>query len=563
MLTELKNFFSGNRFVPLFLIVSIFAVGLFHNPAAFAAGAVLCIYLSVAVHKNGELRFVSGLPSISVALIAFSYFATIIWAVDSGVALFGFFRYLAVFLFMVVMMQKNAPSKDALFSVVAYSGAVMTLISVVLMHIEPVEQYFSVAGRLAGFWQYPNSFAMLLLCGMIVLLTKERIRVWDYVALAVLAFGMFYSGSRIALAVAFVSIFAVILFRRGKKVKIIIGAFVLIGVIAALVYVFASGNMYLITRFLSTSLTESTFVGRILYVADAMPLIIRYPFGMGYFGYYFTHTGVQTGVYELSFVHNDFLQLVLDIGWIPSLVFVAAIIKTFFRKGTSLRIRVLLFAICAHSFFDFDLQFIAMMMILVLCLDFDCGKVLILKKRRGISYAVAGVLCAVLVYFNIAQSAYLLGNTGLSYSMYRGDTLSAVHILINETDVDKSLELSESILRRNPYCTIAASVKARSSFSKGDLPTAMEYKNKVLEMSPFAYDEYKEYCQMLVYSIQLYTRAGDTYSADICKKELGNVVAKLEGLDDKVSKLGKMIKDQPKTQLTGEISVLVKEYLNK
>ena len=201
MLTDIKNIFRGNKFVPLFLIISIFAVGLFHNPAAFAAAAVLCIYIAVCFAKNKELTFSFNLSSASVLLISVSYLATVIWAVDSGMALLGFFRYLAVFLFMVVMMQKNAPSKDALFSVVAYSGAIMAGLSAILMQIAPISEYFSVAGRLAGFWQYPNSFAMLLLCGLIVLITKEKLGGIDYIAIIALVFGILYSGSRIALAV--------------------------------------------------------------------------------------------------------------------------------------------------------------------------------------------------------------------------------------------------------------------------------------------------------------------------------------------------------------------------
>lgn len=563
MLTDIKNIFRGNKFVPLFLIISIFAVGLFHNPAAFAAAAVLCIYIAVCFEKNKELTFSFNLSSASVLLISVSYLATVIWAVDSGMALLGFFRYLAVFLFMVVMMQKNAPSKDALFSVVAYSGAIMAGLSAILMQIAPISEYFSVAGRLAGFWQYPNSFAMLLLCGLIVLITKEKLGGIDYIAIIALVFGILYSGSRIALAVAVVSVLALLIFRRGKKLKLIVGAVMAGGVIAALVYGVVSGNMYLITRYISTSLTESTFVGRILYFIDALPLALRHPFGMGYFGYYFTHASVQTGVYELSFVHNDFLQLMLDIGWIPTACFVAAIVKSFFKKGTSLRVRVMLFAICAHAFFDFDLQFIAMMMILSLCLDFEGSKELVIKKCNGFIYALAGVLCAILVYFNVEQSAYLLGNAKLAYSMDKSDTLAAIHLLITEPDVDTSLAIADDILERNEHCAIAASVKARNSFSKGDLPTAMEYKNKVLEMTPFDYEEYKEYCQILVYSVKVYTNMGDALSADVCRQELRSVVTRLEALENKVSKLGLMIKDQPETKLTGEISALVKECLEK
>lgn len=563
MTADIKNVLRHNAFMPIFLIISIFTVGLFHNPAAFSAAAALCVYIAVCAKKNKELRFNVNLSSVSVVLIAVSYLATTLWAVDSGMALFGFFRYLAVALFALAMMQKNAPSKNTMFLVVAYSGAVMSVLSAVLMQIAPISEHFSVAGRLAGFWQYPNSFAMLLLCGIIVLLTKEKISLADYIALAALAFGMIYSGSRIALAVAVVSVIAVLIFRPGKKLKIIVGATLVSGVAAAIVYGVVSGNMHLITRFVSTSLTESTFVGRILYFLDALPLVLRHPFGLGYFGYYFTHASVQTGVYELSFVHNDFLQLMLDIGWIPAICFIAAIIKSFFKKGTSLRVRVMLFAVCAHSFFDFDLQFIAMMMILVLCLDIESGKASVAKKCSGAVYALAGILCAMLVYFNIQQSAYLLGNVKLAYSMDKSDTLAAMHILMNETDTDKALSVADDILERNENCALAASVKARNSFSKGDLPTAMEYKNKVLEMTPFAYEEYKEYCQMLVYSVKVYTNMGDTYSADICKKELQSVVSRLEALEDRVSRLGLMIKDQPKTKLTGEISALVKECLEK
>ncbi len=563
MLIKLKNYFGNNIFLPIFLVISIFAVGLFHNPVAFAASVVLCVFLAVCAVKRNELGFNVNISSVSVVILVTAYLVTAVWAVDSGLALFGFFRYLAVGLFMIAMMQKNAPSKDSMLLVVAYAGAVMSVVSAVFMQIKPLSEHFSVAGRLAGFWQYPNSFAMLLLCGVVVLLTKEKLTVYDFVSLAVLAFGIIYSGSRIALAVAVVSVLAVLIFRRGKKLKLIVAAVIAVGVIGAVVYGLVSGNISFFARYIGASLTESTFIGRILYLVDSIPLVLKHPFGMGYFGYYFTHTNVQTGVYELSFVHNDFVQLMLDIGWIPTGVFIAAIFKSFFKKGTSLRIRVLLFAICAHAFFDFDLQFIAMVMILVLCLDFESGKQLVAKKCKGTVCALAGALCALVMYFGIEQSAYLFGNINLAYSMYKGDTLAAIHLLINESDVSKSLELADDILEKNEHCTIAASAKARCSFSKGDLVTAMEYKNKVLEMAPFEYEEYKEYCQMLVYSIQVYTKAGDSYSADICKQELRAVVSKLEGLESRVSKLGSMIKDQPKTKLTGEISVLVEEYLGK
>ena len=38
-------------------------------------------------------------------------------------------------------------------------------------------------------------------------------------------------------------------------------------------------------RFLTTSLHSSTLLGRLLYAQDALPVILRHPFGLGYRSY--------------------------------------------------------------------------------------------------------------------------------------------------------------------------------------------------------------------------------------------------------------------------------------
>ncbi len=561
MVTKLKAFFQGNIFLPLFLIISIFTVGLFHNPAAFTAAAALCIYLAVIVIKNKEIKLNISISSASVFVLVLFYLLSSVWAVDSGVAMFGFYRYLAVALFMIVMMQKNAPSKDVLFSVAAYCGAVMTVVSAVLMQIPSLRAAFSVAERLAGFWQYPNSFALFLLCGVLILITKSKLRIIDFIAIPVLIFGILYSGSRIVFAIMVVSIIAAIIFRRGKKIKLIIGGVFAAVIIAALIYGFVSGNIRVLTRFLTSSLTESSFVGRILYWLDSLPLIASHPFGIGYMGYYYTHTSIQTGVYYLSFIHNDFLQLMIDVGILPAGFFIFALVRSFFKKGTSLRVRLLLFAICAHSFFDFDLQYMVMVMLLALCMDLEEGKQITIKEGLTTVCVAAGALCALLVYFTVGQAAYLLGNAELAYAMNSGDTFAAVQVLARENNNDKVIELADDIIERNEYCSIAYSAKARASFAKGDLLTAMDNKHKVFDLTPFDHDEYTEYCKMLVYSIDRYEQMGDSYSAQVCRGELIETVTTLNSLGDKLSPLGTMIKDQPQTKIVGELAVYIKEYM--
>ena len=50
-------------------------------------------------------------------------------------------------------------------------------------------------------------------------------------------------------------------------------------------------------------------------------------------------------------------------------------------------------------------------------------------------------------------------------------------------------------------------------------------------------EEYEEYCYMLINGISLYTKSGDTYSAEVCKKELIKVSQRLEQAEKRISKL--------------------------
>ena len=213
-----------------------------------------------------------------------------------------------------------------------------------------------------------------------------------------------------------------------------------------------------------------------------------------------------------------------------------------------------------HNFFDFDLQYMVMMMLFILCLDYDSGKVKVIKTGKNAVCTAVGVLCALCAYLGIGQTAYYLDLPQVAYNMNNGDTLAAMHVLLREKDSNKASELAEVIIDKNEYCAIAYSAKANAAFSKGDVVTAMECKRKVLELTPFEYEEYEQYCKILVYCIQMYTDVRDTNSAEVCRRELITTVTKLESLESKLSTLGKMIKDQPKTQLVGEIAYYVKEY---
>ncbi len=74
----------------------------------------------------------------------------------------------------------------------------------------------------------------------------------------------------------------------------------------------------------------------------------------------------------------------------------------------------------------------------------------------------------------------------------------------------------------------------------------------------FDYDEYEDYCYTLIQAATIYEESGDYESADICKEELINTKEKLNQLNDRLSYLGKLIYDQPKTTLPNDILDYIK-----
>lgn len=547
-----------NDFITIFIICSLFAVGLFHDFVACVAGIALCVYLCIFSIKNKSIKIYANLASIAIMLIVLFYGISTFWAIDGGLATIGFFKFLPLLFILIIGMQSQI-NVDKLFSIIPLTATVMTVISTVLMQVPVLEKWFSVSGRLAGFFQYSNTFALFLLIALIIIGTKEKLEKFDFLYIPILLFGIIYSGSRTVFVLMIVSIIALILFNSNKKYKIFIlgTAIVIVGI--ALFYAVITDDFDSIGRFLTVSLKESTFVGRLLYFYDALPVILQNPFGLGYMGYHYYQQSIQTGVYTVMYVHNDFLQLLLDIGWIPTVVFICAIIKSFFKKGTSLQKRLLLLVISAHTCFDFNFQFLAIFMIFILLLDYKEGKEITIKTSKIASVTLSIIMVVAFAYISVAQGLSYFNQYSLSNSIYPWNTQNHMMLLKEIEDYNESEELADKIIKNNSYVALAYDIKARNAYSKGDFKSTIEYKEKAIETSPFTYNTYENYCYMLINGIYLYEKNNDTYSADICKKELIATVKLLEENSQRLSELGKMIKDQPKTRLPDKVLKYVEE----
>lgn len=548
---KIKEFLSDTYAAEWILLLSLVLSGGFNEYVGCVLSAIISVLLIVKIAQNRNLVVNINITSLSIAVITLLYLISCFYAIDSGMAFVGFLKFLPVLLYMLLLMQDKG-IKEHLIALLPYVALALGVLSLVLMYIPITKDYFTVSDRLAGFFQYPNTFALFLLVGELTALSKEKLKPIDIISALLLIILLLFTGSRAVFILAVFSNVLIIFFRKGKKVKILLGIVVAVLAVAVLLMLPLFNNSEIFSRYFTISFTESTFVGRLLYYFDAFPLILRHPFGLGYMGYYYLQQSIQTGVYSVMFIHNDFLQLLLDVGWIPCLLFVVGIIKSFFRKGNSAGKRIILLTVFLHCLFDFDLQFISMFFILLLFLNYNDGKQFELKKGAVFvfSFVITGLLS---LYFAVALGLAHFGFNQAADSMFPGNTQNKVDLLIAEDDIVAQNEIADRIISQNEYVQIAYSAKARYAFSQGDFESLISYKNKIFQIAPFSYDEYEDYCYMLIQGIQLYKQAGDEYSTEVCEQQLLKTADRLDRLDDKLSNLGRKIVDQPKTDLPDDI----------
>lgn len=537
----------------IILMASVLAVGCFHEFISCILSVAISVIFAIKVIKNGEISIKINPVSIFAAALCLMYGLTVFWAVDSGMAFVGFLKFLPLILFLLLSWQDTNSHLEEILPSFATAA---TLISMLLMTVETYPPRFSVAGRMAGFFQYPNAFAAFLLVSELLIIKKGKFKFTDFCNIAVLITGILLTGSRIVFVLALASNFLMILLNLKKKPRLIalgVSGAVLFGV----VIVAAIGDN-IFSRYLSISLRESTFVGRMLYIVDALPLLLKNPFGMGYLGYYYKRGAIQTGVYSVKYIHNDFMQVFLDTGWLVGLLFIAAIIMFVIKKGTPIYKKIIVLTLCAHSLLDFDLQFISMFMLLLALMDGEYTETKQIKLKSAVCISVSSLLVAVNLYMGIALSLSHFTKREAADKMYPYNTENKISMIRIEKDYAKASALADEILRQNTDSYIAYATKAKYEYSIGNFEGLIKNQNIALQKAPFEYDQYKKYFKMLIEGIELY-KNGNTDNAEICREELIKVKRKFDSVTDNLSVLGALIDDQFETELPEE----TREYINQ
>ncbi len=496
--------------------------------------------------------------TLAVATLCAGYGVTCLWAVDRGMAFIGFVKFLPLLLYLFVLQQEQRTV--TLTAYMPYLAAAMTAVSTVLSLIPQTASLVTVADRLAGFFQYPNTFAVFLLVCELLLLSKPSKRWYDYATCAVLIGGLLYTGSRITFVLCILANIAMLFACVNKKKRVRL----LIGMVAAIVIggaVLWLARDSFLGRYLTISLTQSTFVGRILYVLDALPLLWQHPFGMGYRGYAYTQMGSQTGVYSVAFVHNDLMQILLDVGWIPAVCCIICAAAFFCRRDVPLTQKIPVAALCAHALLDFDLQYIVMDFLLIAMLYRPSERRLTLpsvgRTLLGTFLVVVGVVSA---YMSVPLVLAHSGLRDASHTMYAYNTQNILAMLETEDDLDEAHMAAEHLLEYNTSYYVPYSIEAKYAYSQGNIRQVIENKRAAIERAPFQYSEYEEYAAMLINAVVSYEAKGDAASATVCKRELVWLETRLSQTAKRLSPLGAMIDDQPTTAFSADVQAYVEKW---
>lgn len=548
----------------IFIAVFPFLIGGYYEWASCMASIVLLGYLLYCYKVYGKMYVFRSMALLTSAVIIVAYGISVFWAVDSGMAVFGVVKYLPVLIFVISLEQVDQKQRGEVLNYVPVSGAVMTVASGIFSLIPEWNDFFTVNNRLAGFFQYPNTFALFLLAGIIVLLSKEIFSKRTIIILLILFAGVILTGSRTGFILLVVTVLCFCFFLKDKRIRVSLAAWFIFIVAAAGIYVFATGNTSSVGRFLTTSFSTSTFLGRILYIKDALPVILTHPFGLGYMGYYYTQGSFQTGVYTVVNVHNELLQMALDVGWIPPVIFLWMTVRAM-RYG-NLQSRFMIAGILLHSLLDFNLQFLSIAFVLFTSVESNekwqsefirvtksgSNAVKARKKERRTILISAGIIGCVSLYFGVASGLYYIKQYSPAAVLYPGYTNAWMQILMQTDEVQEMEETADRILVMNPTNPLANNARARVAYARGDFGNVINYKRMALEYYRYNLEEYTDYFNMLYVGYQLYTENGDRDSASICAEQMQEIPNMLEEVKKETDPLAYRITDKPELELPDE-----------
>lgn len=524
-----KNNRTGFPLFGILTFVLPFAVGGFHGYTAAAASIAAATALHLRYRERKTLAISPDMTTAALGTTVLCLILSPLWAVDRGMALFGLLQWLPILLYWVYLDQCDGELRDRALSLVPHAGAVMVAVSLMLLPFFP--RQLTVNGRLAGFFQYPNTFAAFLLAGYILCAAgKQRQRL---PMLILLAGGVILSGSRTAFLLLMVGAICLGMIQKNRQDTAMLVLSMVMGVLLG----YGAEKLGLLSqaqRYQDLA-DGGTFFARLLYWQDALPVIGKHPLGIGYLGWRSLQGSVQTGRYFTSYVHNGLLQLLLDAGWIPAALMATALLKGLLAKGMPTEKRLLLILLLAYAMVDFHTEYPVIWVILFGLMPPPQGKRILVMKKKAVTAALA-VIGAVCLWLGTGQALYYSGNVDacLAITPFHTDAMEAK---LAWSEPEQLLPLADRLLSLDDHRSRGWNTKAWAARDNGDWETMIAMKEKAIACDRYNENQYLDYVNCLYAAMQTCLQRGEEAAAWTLAEAILTVPPMMEERNEAISSL--------------------------
>ena len=502
----------------------------------FAGIGILIFLFEVMVRKVNIQKLTDGFWFSAVLFVG--YGISCFYAVDQGIALLGFGKKSLFFVWGCLLLLLSKEEKKSLLGWISYIGVAMVISSGVAYMIPALREYVFTQNRLAGWFQYANTCGGFLLIGSVILLLKEKKSKWEMAMLPILLLGVLLTGSRSTfLILLVVYCYLVIKMSSMRKGLLIIGGASIVFIVAVLIF---TGNTDNIARIATVFSESSTIYGRALYNYDGVHQLIKHPFGLGYLGFFYIQNGIQTGLYSVKYIHNDWLQIGLDIGVIPMLFVLFFLFKNLWKRRKDTREFLVLFIIIVQSFMEFNLEYSIMGLILMLCLQEESisySKHSVIKK---VSVCICSVLVLPLIYVSIPLTLGYMDKSEMALKYYPWETNEQLKLLSGCEEEEKAEQLAKDILKRNKTCSLAYDALGIVAVNEGRYEDAVKFMKLSIENNRYEIQGYQQLEWLLMEIVQQGVVENPHYYLD----EYEKLLQIKEKNQNEVSFFGKKIADK-------------------
>lgn len=537
--------------IKVFLFLTPFLFGLYFEFASYFAQILILVILLIKLCKVKKCKIYLNFEALALAVISAGYLITCIYAIDKGMAFLGFLKFTIPLTFGFLLMQYKQEETIDMMKLIPVSGVIMVMVSLLFKYIPFLPDVFYLPnGRMMGFLQYANTFALFLLIGIIYSANYIKGKTKVIIYNIILLFGILVSGCRTVQVLTLLNY--IIMIVKKKELRIYFIALLLVTIAGTITYVLITSNFNTIGRYLTISTASRSLQERLLYYKDAIPLILRNPFGLGYMGYSYIQPQIQTGIYQAVYVHNDFLQLILDIGIIPTIIFGVAMAKSIISKNNSKSLKLFLLTIALHILLDFDLQFLIIFLILVISLDIWSGKEFEFEVSKMAVISANSIFIAIYLYFALTTFFHYIEKDEISAKMYPIYTEANIQIADKYMEIEDLInanKIASKILETNKELGMSHNIKAYYYLKNQKWNLMEQNKKRYLEINKYDMSEYEDYVLMLSKAIEYYAQNDEMEKAMEYIKKVAEVPSIIEQVKNSTQSIAYELKEVPNFEL--------------